>query len=114
MKNFVLGFLALTLALWVVAGAQASSQQSGKQQNQTDQNQASQNQANTKGGQNMSGSVSSNGRNFVSDKDNKKYKVDNPDALKGHEGQHVAVIVRVDPDTGDLHIMQVELPDQQQ
>jgi uncharacterized protein HemX len=113
MKNLVLGFLALTLALWVVAGAQASPQQSGNQQNQTDQNQAKQNQSNTKGAQNMSGSVSSNGKNFVSDKDNKKYTVDNPDALKGHEGQHVAVIVRVDPDTGDLHIVQVELPEQQ-
>jgi len=68
-------------------------QQSSNQQNQTDQN-----QANTKGSQNMSGNVSANGKNFVSDKDNKKYKVDNPDALKDHEGQHVAIIVRVDPD----------------
>jgi hypothetical protein len=108
MKNLVSGFLALTLALWVVAGAQASPQQSGNQQDQTDQN-----QANPKGAQNMSGSVSANGKNFVSDKDNKKYTVDNPDALKGHEGQHLAIIVRVDPDTGDLHVMQVELPEQQ-
>jgi len=107
MKNLVLGFLALTLARWVVAAAQASPQQSSNQQNQTDQN-----QANTKGSQNMSGNVSANGKNFVSDKDNKKYKVDNPDALKDHEGQHVAIIVRVDPDRGDLHIMQVELPEQ--
>jgi hypothetical protein len=59
------------------------------------------------------GRVAQNGKNFVSDKDNKKYTVDNPDALKGHEGQHVAIIVRVDPDTGDLHIMQVDLPEQQ-
>jgi hypothetical protein len=32
----------------------------------------------------------------VHNKDNKKYTVDNPDALKalkGHEGQHVAIIV---------------------
>ena len=42
MKNLVLGFLALTLALWVVAGAQALPQQSGNQQSQTDQNQATQ------------------------------------------------------------------------
>jgi hypothetical protein len=77
------------------------------------QSQTNQNQANTKGGQKHVGSVSANGKNFVNDKDNKKYTVDNPDALKGHEGQHVAVIVRVDPDTGDLHIVQVELPQQQ-
>jgi len=51
MKNLVLGFLVLTLALWVVAGAQAFPQQSGTQQSQTHQN-----QANTKGAKNMSGS----------------------------------------------------------
>src|ERR1700716_1395534 len=112
MKNLVLGFLALTLALWVAVGVQAS-QQSGNQQNQTDQNQATQNQANTRGNQTMSGSVSSNGKNFVNDKDSKSYKVDNPGALKGHEGQHVQVIVHVDPDTGEIHIMQIEMPDQQ-
>jgi hypothetical protein len=34
------------------------------------------------------------------------------DALKDYEDQHVAVIVAVDPDTGDLHIIQVEVPQQ--
>ena len=108
MKKLMLGFLALMLALWVVAGTQASAQQSGSQQGQTDQ---SQSQANSNSGQ-MSGNVSSNGKTFTSDKNNKDYKVDNPDALKGHEGQHVAVIVHVDPDTGVIHIMQVEAPPQ--
>ena len=105
MKKLMLGFLALTLALWVVAGTQASAQ-SGNQQNQTDQNQAS-----SKSGE-MSGNVSSNGKTFTNDKDSKDYKVDNPDALKGHEGQHVAIIVHVDPDTGVIHIMHVEVPQQ--
>jgi hypothetical protein len=106
MKKLMLGFLALTLALWVVAGTYASAQQSGSQQNQTDQNQATSNT-----GQ-MSGNVSSNGKTFTNDKDSKNYKVDNPDALQGHEGQHVAVIVHVDPDTGVIHIIQVEAPPQ--
>ena len=106
MKKLMLGFLALTLTLWVVAGTQASAQQSGSQQGQTDQS-----QANSNTGQ-MLGNVSSNGKTFTSDKNNKDYKVDNPDALKGHEGQHVAVIVHVDPDTGVIHIMQVEAPPQ--
>jgi sulfite reductase alpha subunit-like flavoprotein len=111
MKKLMLGFLALTLVLWVVAGTQASAQQSAGQQSQTDQNQASQNQAKSNNGE-MSGNVSSNGKTFTSDKNNKDYRVDNPDALKGHEGQHVAVIVHVDPDTGVIHIMQVEAPPQ--
>ena len=108
MKKIMLSFLALALGLWVVAGAKASAQQSGSQQDQTYQN-----QTDTKANQNMAGSVSANGKNFTNDKDNKSYKVDNPDALKGHEGQHVDIVVHVDPDTGVLHIMQVALPDQQ-
>ncbi len=44
--------------------------------------------------------------------DSKKYQVNNPYALKDYEDQHVAVIVAVDPDTGDLHIIQVEVPQQ--
>ena len=118
MKQLIFAFLALSLTLWVVAGSQAFAQQSDSQQNQTNQaqtgqEQTNQTQADSKSNQSMSGNVSSNGKNFVNDKNNKKYKVDNPDALKGHEGQHVAIIVHVDPDTGDLHIMQVEVPDQQ-
>jgi hypothetical protein len=115
MKKVMLAVLAFTLALWVVAGTQLFARQTGSQQSQSDQNQAnSQTQTSAKTGQNqnMSGNVSANGKKFVSDKNNKSYKVDNPDALKGHENQHVAIIVHVDPDTGDLHIMQVEAPEQ--
>ena len=113
MKSLKLSLLALSLTLWVVAVSQATPQQNGSQQQGAgQQNQMDQTQANSKANQNMSGSVSSSGKNFVNDKDNKKYKVDNPDALKGHEGQHVQIIVHVDPDTGDLHIMQIEMPDQ--
>jgi hypothetical protein len=36
--------------------------------------------------------------------------VNNPDALAGHEGQHVVVLVHVDPDTGTIHITQLEPP----
>ena len=115
MKKLMLGLFALTLALCVAAAVQASAQQSGSQQDQNypNQNQNSPNQNKAKSNQNMSGSVSSNGKSFTNDEDNKNYKVDNPAALKGHEGQHVAVIVHVDPDTGFIHIMQVEVPDQQ-
>jgi hypothetical protein len=109
MKKLILGFLALTLEVWIVGGTRASAQQSDNQQNQT----TNQNQAYANGNQNMSGSVSSNGKNFTDDKDSKDYKVDNPDALKGREGQHVAVIVHVDPDTGVLHILQIAVPNQQ-
>jgi len=115
MKKIMFGIFALTLALCVAASVQAFAHQSGSQQDQNyaNQHQNDSNQNNAKSNQNMSGSVSSNGKSFTNDKDNKNYKVDNPAALKGHEGQHVAVIVHVDPDTGFIHIMQVEVPDQQ-
>jgi biopolymer transport protein ExbD len=60
--------------------------------------------------QTMSGKVSQDGKTFTSDSGSKNYTVSNPDALKGHEGQHVALIVHVDPQDGVLHIAQVEMP----
>jgi hypothetical protein len=112
MKKLMIASLAVSLALWIVAGSQAFSQQSGGQQGQTGQGQMG--NSNARSNQTMSGSVSSNGKTFTNDKDSKSYKVDNPEVLKGREGQqHVAVVVHIDPDTGVVHIMQVEAPDQQ-
>jgi hypothetical protein len=62
------------------------------------------------GQQKMSGTVSKDGKSFTSDSDSKKYKVDNPDALQGHEGQQVALVVSVDPTTNTVHIIQVGGP----
>ncbi|MFY9793443.1 MAG: hypothetical protein WA474_12745 [Candidatus Sulfotelmatobacter sp.] len=108
MKKLMVVFLAFTPALWGMASGRTPAQQSGSQQGQNYPS-----QSNTSSNQNMSGNVSSNGKTFTNDKDNKSYKVDNPATLKGHEGQHVAVIVHVDPDTGVIHVMQVAVPDQQ-
>ncbi len=58
----------------------------------------------------MSGTVSKDAKSFSNDKDNKTYSVDNPDALQGHEGQHVAIVVHVDPDNNVIHIIQLEPP----
>ena len=109
MKSFIVSVVVAALSLPVMAVAQDTTKQSDSQASQNQQNQ---NQPNAKNDKNMSGKVSSNGKTFTNDADNKKYKVNNPDALKGHEDQHVAVIVQVDPDTGDLHIVQVEVPQQ--
>jgi hypothetical protein len=42
---------------------------------------------------------------FVGSKDKKVYQVENQDALKGHEGQHVRVTGK--DDNGSLHISKV-------
>jgi hypothetical protein len=53
----------------------------------------------------MSGKVSSDGKTFTSN--GKSYTVNNPDALKGSEGQDITVLIGVDPDTNTIHIIQL-------
>lgn len=126
MKTLMSVCLALGLALPVLAWTQDTSQQGGQsQQSQPTQSQPStqgqpstqsqpstQNQqgSQAQNKQQMSGTVSNNGKTFTSDKDNKSYKIANPDALKGQESQHVTMFVTVDPDTGDLHVVQLVSP----
>ena len=115
MKTLILVVLAFVLSLPSIAWAQDNSQSGQGQMNpQSGQpsSQTSQTNQNTQGGQNMSGTVSRDRKTFTSDKDSKSYRVNNPQALKGYEGQHVAVLVSMDPDTGDIHITQIEAPPQ--
>jgi len=44
---------------------------------------------------------------FVSEKDKSVINVDNPDALKGHEGHHVRVTGKMD--NGTLHVDKVDM-----
>jgi pectin methylesterase-like acyl-CoA thioesterase len=104
MKTLVVSVAVLALSLPIMAVAQDATKQND--------NQTQQNQANAKNNKNMSGKVSSDGKTFTNDVDSKKYKVNNPSALQDYEDQHVAVVVAVDPDTGDLHIIQVAVPQQ--
>jgi hypothetical protein len=46
---------------------------------------------------------------FVSDKGNKTWDVVNPEALKGHEGHHVAVKAHVYADKDQIHVMDVKM-----
>ncbi len=113
MKTLLLAFLVLALSLSTVAFAQnnsGSSSDQGQQQAQTSSNQSSQTSA---GNQQMSGTVSKNGKKFTNSADNKTYTVGNPNALTGHEGQPVGLIVHVDPDNNVIHIIQVEAVPQQ-
>lgn len=113
MKTLLLAFLVLALSLSTVAFAQnnsGSSSDQGQQQAQTSNSQSSQTSA---GNQHMSGTVSKNGKQFTNRADNTTYTVNNPDALTGHEGQPVGLIVHVDPDNNAIHIIQVEAMPQQ-
>lgn len=45
---------------------------------------------------------------FVTDQ--RAWKVDNPETLKGHEGHYVRVTAHVYPDKGSIHITEVATP----
>ncbi|HZR33505.1 MAG TPA: hypothetical protein VFA76_16800 [Terriglobales bacterium] len=104
--------LSLSIAAWGYQSSQSDQSQQGGQGQQSGQ--AQQSDQSQQGGQNsqqsMSGQVSDNGKTFTDSHDKKTYKVSNPDALKGHEGQEVGLIVHVDPDTNTIHIIQLEAP----
>ena len=99
MKLSKLVFLVLAVAMLMMA-----STHSVAMQNSGDQ--AKQDTAKTQ--QNVEGKVSKDGKRFVNDKDQKSWKVDNPDMTKGHENQQVALVVVVDPDTNEIHIISLE------
>jgi hypothetical protein len=104
--------LAALFASMVLAAIGTAQNQNGSQDNQGSQNQATQSQTSTGSGQNMSATVSHDRKTVTNDKDNKRYRVDNPDALAGKEDQHVALIVHFDPDSNVIHVIQVEQPPQ--
>ena len=116
MKSLMIYGFALALWASLLTWGQDTSQQSnpqGTQSSPSSQSSASQGSTTSQGAnQNVSGTVSKNGKSFVNDADNKTYTVSNPDVLAGHEGQHVALVVHVDPDTNAIHIMQIAMPPQ--
>jgi uncharacterized protein YpmS len=107
MKILTSILLALVLSCVVVAQSQGQNTSQSGSQGQSSQ---TQNNATTTSGQNMSGTVSHDRKTVMNDKDKQSYKVDNPDALKGKQDQHVALVVQVDPDNNVIHVIQVQEP----
>lgn len=56
----------------------------------------------------ISGKVSSDGKKLVSDSDNRTWTVTNPDALKGYEGQQVAVKGHLDAGKDEIQVISVK------
>jgi hypothetical protein len=110
MKTLIAILLAFVLSL--AAFAQSQDQTSGQGSQATQGSQSQPDTTKASAGKNMSGTVSHDGKSFKNDADSKKYKVDNPDTLKGKEDQHVTMIVAVDPDTNTVHIIEVQQPQQ--
>lgn len=109
MKVLMSAGVVMVLSLAIAAWGQNSSQ-SNNNQNSNPNTQSTQGNTTSSQGQSMSGTVSKNGQTFVNDQDNKSYKVDNPQVDQSYQGQHVTMMVRVDPDTNTIHIVQIETP----
>jgi anionic cell wall polymer biosynthesis LytR-Cps2A-Psr (LCP) family protein len=99
MKLLKLVFLVLAVAMLMMASIHSVAMQNSGDQAKQDTGKTQ---------QNVEGKVSKDGKRFVNDKDQKSWKVDNPDMTKGHENQQVAMVVVVDPDTNEIHIISLE------
>src|SRR5713101_8674411 len=94
----------VTLAFAVILSMTAFAQYSSKEPAQKDQA----DQAPLK---RIEGTVKVEGDKitFVADKDQKSWTLENPEALKGHEGHHVKVKAHVDADKGFIHITEIKM-----
>ena len=57
----------------------------------------------------LTGKISDDGKTFVSDKDGKSWSIDNPDAVKGHEGHHVTLKAHVSADAGTVDVVSLKM-----
>ena len=99
-KILIMVFSVMVLASlggWVQANAQ---------KDKTDKTTAA---SNTGKAMTMTGTVSSDGKMFITDKDNKSWKIDNPDEVKAHQGHHVSVNANEDASNDTLHINSVKM-----
>jgi hypothetical protein len=55
------------------------------------------------------GKISDDGKSFVSDKDGKTWTIDNPDAVKGHEGHHVVLSANPDAASSTVHVNSLKM-----
>ena len=57
----------------------------------------------------VTGTISEDGKTFVSDKDSKSWTIQNPDAVKGHETHHVTLTAHVYADKMEVHVMSLKM-----
>ena len=57
----------------------------------------------------VAGKISDDGKTFVSDSDSKTWTIENPEAVKGHEGHHVVLTAQVDADKSEVHVKSLKM-----
>lgn len=97
--------LALTFAAALVcASGTLIAQDNMSNSNQDSMSNHSAMSANNAKSTHIVGKISDDGKTFTSDKDGKTWNIDNPDAVKGHEGHHVVLRASVNADAGSVHV----------
>jgi hypothetical protein len=99
MKTILMTCLALCSAFGIVAVAQSPLNQA------TQPYQAAGSRLST-----MMGTVRADGQTLTFVTDQRAWNVDNPEALKGHEGHYLRVTAHIYPDKNSIHITEVKLP----
>jgi hypothetical protein len=57
----------------------------------------------------VTGKISDDGKSFISDKDGKSLTINNPDAVKGHEGHHVTLKAHVSADNSSVDVVSLKM-----
>jgi pentapeptide MXKDX repeat protein len=97
MKKLMTACFALTLLLCGVAVAQDSMKQDNMKADTASKT--------TK----VTGTIGEDGKSFVGDKDSKSWTIQNPEAVKGHEGHHVTLTAHVYADKMEVHVMSLKM-----
>jgi pentapeptide MXKDX repeat protein len=97
MKKLITLFFALSLLLCGVSVAQDTM----KQDNMKSDKSAKEVK--------ITGKIGDDGKTFVNDKDGKSWTINNPEAVKGHEGHHVTLSGHVYADKGEVHVMSLKM-----
>ena len=112
--GITLFLFVLWLSLSAIAqytGQQSSTTNQGSSQTTTTQSTTPQTTTKMSGAklEHLKGKISDDGKTLISDKDNKTWNIDNPEAVKGHEGHDVRVSGNFDPANNSVHVMSVKM-----
>ena len=107
MKKYGVALFALVLWLSLSAAAQdTGAQQPSDQQGSMSQGQTTGKKAHAKS--HLMGKISDDGK-ALTDKDGKSWTIDNPDAVKGHEGHEVTLRGHIDTASNTIHVTSVKM-----
>lgn len=104
-----LGVALFVLVLWLSLSALAQdtgAQQPSGQEGSMSQGQTTGKKAHAKS--HLMGKISDDGKSLT-DKDGKSWSIDNPDAVKGHEGHEVTLRGDVDTAANTIHVKSVKM-----